>query len=125
MEVTVPSALSNSIFLIPIHYRLIFWHGQATPPPDNVIQRYADLAPNNFEFRILDRLEMSEGTCLMDMREWTDEDYRKEMNMKPPSLSNLSRLLILTKVSPFSMQRKSRADTYMPALSIIVWWCLA
>lgn len=35
----------------------------------------------------------------MDMPDWVDEEVRKAKNMKPASLSNLSRLLLLSKVS--------------------------
>lgn len=79
--------------------RIIFWHARDFPPPPEVLEHYEDLAPNSIEFRILDRLEESEGTCLMDMPDWTDEETRKAKNMKPASLSNLTRLLLLSKVS--------------------------
>lgn len=87
------------IFHVFCDCRIIFWHAREIPPPPEVLEHYEDLAPSSIEFRVLDRLEESEGTCLMDMPDWTDEETRKEKNMKPASLSNLTRLLLLSKVS--------------------------
>lgn len=103
---TLLAALIASVRNLTTHplrcftFRLIFWHARDFPPPDEVKGRYYDMAPDNMEFRILDRLEESEGTCLMQMPDWIDEETRKAKNMKHPSLSNLTRLLLLTKVRP-------------------------
>lgn len=94
-----PVSLTDQPYHIAHVYSIIFWHARDFPPPAEVLNRYEETAPGSIEFRILDRLEESQGTCLMDMPDWTDEETRKAKNMKAASLSNLTRLLLLKKVS--------------------------
>lgn len=60
----------------------------------------------------------------MDMPDWTDEETREAKNMKPASLSNLTRLLLLSKVSTIAMwliRGKSASDVLLPSMEEFGW----
>lgn len=77
---------------------LIWWY-EGAGPSDDFREKYTGVdSPyrNVVSFRQFDE-SLAEGTCLTSMREWTDEEYRKEISMPIPSRSDLIRLLLLSK----------------------------
>ncbi|GAA5997588.1 hypothetical protein JCM5350_000821 [Sporobolomyces pararoseus] len=77
---------------------LIWWY-EGSGPSESFRKKYtgADSPYRNVvSFRKFDE-SLAEGTCLTGMREWTDAEYRKEINLPIPSRSDLIRLLLLSK----------------------------
>jgi hypothetical protein len=77
----------------------MFWHGKTTPPPKRVLDRYAELAPNNVNFKPLNHAALAKGTCYERNPEWTSAKYRQRANMGDAAMSNLLRTMLLAKVS--------------------------
>lgn len=78
-------------------HRLVYWY--TVDPGKDIRQRYdVWTRAGVVEFREFNMTEESKGTCLTEMREWTDDEYRKSVGMKMVTLSDLVRVLILAKV---------------------------
>ncbi|GAA5872204.1 hypothetical protein JCM16303_001013 [Sporobolomyces ruberrimus] len=77
---------------------LIWWYEGAGPPPEFVEKYTGPTSPYRevVSFKKFDDT-LAEGTCLTSMKEWMDEDYRKEVNMPIQTRSDLIRLLLLSK----------------------------
>ncbi|GAA5834270.1 hypothetical protein JCM3766R1_004507 [Sporobolomyces carnicolor] len=77
---------------------LIWWYEGDGPSPEFVAKYAGPDSPyrNVVSFRRFDDA-LAEGTCLTQMREWMDDDYRKSINMPIQTRSDLIRLLLLSK----------------------------
>lgn len=68
-------------------------------PSPEFVDRYTGPASpyrNVVSFRRFDE-GLAEGSCLMDMKEWIDPEYRKKLEMPVSTRSDLIRLLLLSK----------------------------
>jgi hypothetical protein len=77
---------------------LIWWYEGDGPSAEFVDKYTGPTSPyrNVVSFRKFEE-SLADGTCLTGMREWTDEEYRKEINMPISTRSDLIRLLLLSK----------------------------
>ncbi|GAA5942037.1 uncharacterized protein JCM15063_004277 [Sporobolomyces koalae] len=79
--------------------RLIWWYEAPNPPPESFVSHYT--SPTS-PYRSIVKFEqfnesMSEGTCLHDMKEWKDLEYRREVEMPSMTRKDLIKLLLLNK----------------------------
>lgn len=76
-------------------HRLIYWYEDGGPPASTLemFQPYSEYV----EFREVDMLAESKGYCLEHMREWNDRTYRETLGMSIMTLSDMFRILLLTK----------------------------
>ncbi|GAA5834110.1 hypothetical protein JCM3766R1_004461 [Sporobolomyces carnicolor] len=77
---------------------LIWWYEGDGPSPEFAARYTGPDSPYRHvvTFQRFDEA-LAEGTCLMDMREWNDHEYRKELDMPVSTRSDLIRLLLLSK----------------------------
>lgn len=76
--------------------RLIWWY-ETHPPPASFVQHYSSPSSPFREIVSFQSFNESMGssTCLASMREWSDLDYRKEVEMPSMTRKELIKLLIL------------------------------
>lgn len=76
-------------------HRLIYWYSNGGPP-DSTRERFRPYS-DYVEFREADMFAESQGTCLMQMQEWTNASYRESVGMLTETLSDIIRTLLLAK----------------------------